>query len=164
MNDAIRREALRIEEDCIYSSKGHFNSAEFWARIHLWIGIPTAVLSAIASGSAFQNLGQVAGSLAIIVTALTAVATFLDPNQRAAAHRTAGNQYLSLRNLTRIFRELEIENGAADDLKARITQLAANRDSLNEACPSIPTWAYKAAKAGIESGEGAHQVDKEKTQ
>ena len=33
-------EAKRIEEDSLYSAKGHFFAASWWNKFHIWIGIP----------------------------------------------------------------------------------------------------------------------------
>lgn len=33
----LRREAERLEEDAIYSSKGHFNAEDTWVRRHYWL-------------------------------------------------------------------------------------------------------------------------------
>ena len=157
--DAIEREARRIEEDCTYSSKSHYNAAAYWSRIHLWIGVPTAMLAAIASGTAFGDQGTIAGCIGIIVTALTALSTFLDPSGKNNAHRSAGNQYLALKNITRIFRELELPGGNQEELKKRIKELAAQRDNLNEASPRIPESSFAKAKKGIEAGEATYAVD-----
>ena len=156
---AVEREAHRIEEDCTYSSKGHYNAAAAWSHTHLCIGIPTAILAAIASGTAFSDQGIIAGCIGILVTALTALATFLDPSGKSNEHRSAANQYLSLRNLTRIFRELELRDGDAESLTKRIKELAAHRDSLNESSPRIPESAFAKAKSRIEAGESTHAVD-----
>ena len=92
----IIEEAKRIENDASYSAKGHYEAAGYWTRFHLMIGIPTVVLSAIAGASAlaqFDNHSIIAGFLAIIVAALTAVATFLNPNEKANSHQNVGNKY-----------------------------------------------------------------------
>jgi hypothetical protein len=97
-------EAKRIENDALYSAKGHYEAAKYWTRFHLTIGISTAILSAIAGASAlaqFDNHNIIAGFLAIIVAALTAVATFLNPNEKANAHQNVGNKYNALRNKVR---------------------------------------------------------------
>lgn len=161
--DAVEREAHRIEEDCTYSSKGHYNAADSWSQTHLWIGIPTAILAAISSGTAFGDQGVIAGCVGIVVTALSALATFLDPSGKSNAHRSAANQYLSLRNLTRIFRELDLQGGDPEVSKKRIKELAAHRDSLNESSPRIPEKAFAKARQGIEGGESTHAVDKPMT-
>ena len=35
---ALRREAERLEEDTLYSSKGHFNAEDTWVRRNYWLG------------------------------------------------------------------------------------------------------------------------------
>ena len=157
--DAIEREAQRIEEDCTYSSKGYYNAAEGWSKVHLYIGIPTAILAAIGSGTAFSEWGIVAGAIGILTTALVAVATFLDPSQKNSSHRVAGDQYLALRNATRRFREIELPNLLLDDAQTWIYDLAKRRDDLNAGSPQIPRRAFERARKGIEEGESRHAVD-----
>jgi hypothetical protein len=38
--EQIIKEAQRMEESLLFTSKGHFAAADFWAKFHLWIGIP----------------------------------------------------------------------------------------------------------------------------
>jgi len=160
------KEARRIEEDCLYSAKGHFVAANFWTNFHLWIGVPTAILAAIAGASAlsqFDNHNIVAGILAIIVTALTAVTTFLNPNEKVNSHLNAGNKYNSLRNKARIFCEIDScgENNSIQELTKQLKELAKQRDELNQNSPQIPGWAFKRAKKGIEEGEANYKVDED---
>ena len=52
MSDLIRKlidEARRIEEDTEHSFKGHYNAASRWARYHLCIGLPSALLAGFPS-------------------------------------------------------------------------------------------------------------------
>ena len=37
---ALQREAERLEEDALYSSKGHFNAEDTWVRRNYWLGVP----------------------------------------------------------------------------------------------------------------------------
>jgi len=158
------REAKRIEEDSLLSSKGHFYAAQFWTNIHLWIGIPAAVLAAIAGGSALSQFDYheiVAGTLAIIAAALAALATFLNPNEKAAAHLSVGNQYNTLRNNSRIFHEIYIgscQNG--QDAIQEIRDMNDQRNNLNQTSPQIPRWSFSKARKGIEEGEARYMVDK----
>ena len=104
--EEIIKEAKRIEESTLYSAKGHFAAARFWTNFHLWIGLPTAVLAGIAAASAlaqFDHSNIVAGILSIIVAGLSAVMTFLNPNEKANVHLSSGNNYDALQNKTRIF-------------------------------------------------------------
>jgi len=164
IKDNILKEARRIEEDTLYSAKGQFVAANFWTNFHLWIGVPTAILAAIAGASAlsqFENHNIIAGILAIIVTALTAVTTFLNPNEKANSHRNAGNKYNSLRNKARIFCHIDsCGEDSIQELTKQLKELAKQRDELNQNSPQIPRWAYEKAKKGIEEGEADFKVDK----
>lgn len=165
MSDILAKlatEAHRIEEDTEHSAKGHFNAAERWGRYHLAIGLPSAVLAAIAGGTAFSDLPEVAGSLAILSTALTTVLTFLKPSEHSENHKAVAGQYLALRNQTRLFRELDLAE--TEDLslaKKRLIELASARDELNQASPSIVRRDYEKAKRDIDEGRSQYRVDKE---
>ena len=156
-------EGRRVEEDCLYSGKGHFVAADCWTNFHLWIGVPTAILAGIAGASAlsqFDNHSIIAGLLAIVVTALTAVTTFLNPNGKANPHRNAGNEYYSLRNKARIFCEIDSYGKNSDqELTKHLKKLAKQRDELNQNSPLIPKWAHRKAKIGIGEGEASYDVD-----
>lgn len=167
MKEQIKKEAARIEEDSIYSSKGHFYAGQRWTNIHLWIGIPTIALAAIAGASAlseFQFHSMVAAVLSIVVAALTAVATFVNPNERALAHKNAGNKYSSLKNRSRIFYsiELSVEN-ELNELTKQLKSLDDQRTKLNDESPQIPKWALKKARTGIEDSEANYKIDDART-
>ena len=81
--EVIIKEAKRIEEALLYSSKGHYSASHFWGNFHLWIGIPMVVLSAVASASALSQFDPnhiVAGLLSTVVVARAGIMTFLKPN------------------------------------------------------------------------------------
>ena len=160
--EKIIKEVKRIEENSLYSSKGHFYAAQFWTNLHLWIGIPTSIMAAVAGASAlsqFDNSQIVAGILAILVTVLSAVSTFINPNEKATIHHNAGNRYSSLNNRARIFSEIDAELETDRDLLAKFRSLAEERDKLNDKSPQIPKWAFRKAKKGIEDGEAQYKVD-----
>lgn len=159
----IKAEVERIEEDCIHSGKLHFNAGSQWSLYHYWIGIPSVVLSVAAGAAFFKDYGIVASFMSAIVAVLTSLVTFLKPSERAAIHKSAGDQYLTLRNDARIFREIEIDH--ARDATAAIATLASltkRRNELNQASPQVSDRDRKKARAGIEAGEATHIVDKGK--
>ena len=162
LKSKIVAEACRIEEDSEHSAKGHYNAGGRWARYHLSIGLPAAIISAIAGAAAFKNCPELAGSLALVVTALTTILTFLKPSERAEMHKAAAGQYHALRNQTRLFREIElsdgIELGAA---KIRLFELARTRDELNATSPGVPRRDYEKAKDDIDDGRSSYRVDGE---
>jgi hypothetical protein len=162
--EEIIKEAKRMEEALLFSSKGHFAAAHFWSRFHLWIGIPMVLMSSIASASAFAQFDKghiAAGILSIIVASLSGVMTFLNPNQKSSAHLNAGNHYDSLMNRVRMFWSIECWRDESDQvLTGRLQHYVEQKDKLNQSCPQIPPWAYAIARRGIESGEGEYAVDK----
>ncbi|MBX3333702.1 MAG: SLATT domain-containing protein [Nitrospira sp.] len=153
-------EAGRIEEDSLYSAKGHFEAARFWGNLHLWLGIPAAALAAIASGTAFKEEVIIAGILALAASILSAISTFLNPSERSQIHHQAGAKHNSLRNRVRIFREIDLKSGVEQGaLVTSLKEMAEERDSLNMSNPQIPKFAFRRARRGIEAGEAIYQID-----
>lgn len=164
IKENIHKEALRIEEDTNFSSESHFITAHRWSKWHYWLGGPTAVFAILSGSSAlapFDNHNIFAGIFALITAVFAAVSTFLNPNETASSHLTAGNSYRSLRNETRIFSEIEFLRSPEEDLVKGIKELAERRDALNDSSPQPPCWAYEQAKKRIEvKQETKHRVDK----
>lgn len=159
---ALRREAERLEEDALYSSKGHFNAEDAWVRRHYWLGVPATALGAIAGAALIKSQPEWASAFTLLASLLTGLMTFLKPNERAAMHRTAAGQFLALRNDARFFREIELlDSDRMGELPERLKALSSARNELNQKSPSIPRRAFFAARKGIEEGEATHKVDKE---
>ena len=108
LKNQVVLECDRIEEDSEQSAKRHFNAASRWSSYNGWLGIPSVVIAGIASAVSFAALPVLSGIFAATAAALTAVLTFLKPAERSASHNSYGNQYLRLRNETRLFREVEL--------------------------------------------------------
>ena len=158
---ALRREAERLEEDTLYSSKGHFNAEHTWVRRNYWLGVPATVLGAVAGATLIKSHPEWATVFTLLASLLTGLMTFLKPNEHAAVHRAAAGQFLTLRNEARFFREIELlETNRLDELPERLKALSAARNALNLKSPSIPRRAFVAARKGIEEGEATHKVDK----
>ena len=160
---ALCREAERLEEDALYSSKGHFNAEDTWVRCNYCLGVPATALGAIAGAALVKSQPELASAFTLLASLLTGLMTFLKSNERAAMHRAAAGQFLALRNEARFFRELELlETDRLDELPERLKALSSASNELNQKSPSIPRRAFDAARKGIEEGEATHKVDKEK--
>ena len=155
----IEKEAMRIEEDATYSSKGHYEAAKGWDNAYLWLGIPTAIIAGISGISAFQESSFLAGITAILAAALAATSTFLNPSEKAQAHYVAGSRFNSLKNRARIFREIEMPDSDINFLKTRVMELSEERHSANSESPQIPRRAFENARKGIKKGESEYVVD-----
>lgn len=163
LKDKISNECARVEEDSEHSFKSHYNAAEFWANINLILGLPAALLGAVAGGTSATDGSQamVTGT-AFLATALVTCMTFLKPSEKADAHKNAGNLYQSLRNQTRLFREIELDDAISDvEAKKKLSAFSTRRDELNATMPSIPRKAYEKAKKDIDEGRAQYKADKE---
>src|SRR6266481_1854452 len=130
--DEIIREAKRIEEALLFSSKKHFKAASLWSGFHLSIGIPVVLVSALAGATAFAQFDVnhvVAGILSLGITALSSVMTFLNPNAKAAAHQNAGNKYDSLMNKVRMFWSIDCWRAESEEvLTERLKYFSEQKD------------------------------------
>ena len=159
--EALIREASRVEEDALYSARGHFEAASLWSKVHLCLGVPAALFATLAGVSALKDDPVVAVILSIIVATITAILTFLNPQQRSSTHHTAGARFNIVRNEARILREVElVGDRIPTDAVERLKGLSKSRDELNLSSPQIPRFAFNRARRGIESGEAAYAVDK----
>ena len=157
---AITNEARRIEEDSLYSARGHFEAAATWNKWHKCLGIPATVLAAAVGVFASSVSPLYLTPVALLAAILTAVMTWLEPSKSSAKHLSFGNLYNSLRNDARIFSNISCKTEeATSELEAQLKALARRRNSLNEESPLIPRHAYERAKKGIVDGEATHQID-----
>jgi len=158
--EKLSEEAQRIEEDTEYTAKSHFNAAARWARYHLWIGLPSAIIAAIAGGSAFRGYPTIAGSLAILSTALITVLTFLKPSERSENHKAVADQCLALRNQSRTFHQIELlECADLGKAKDQLMKLAQRRDALNRSAPAFSPKDYEQAKKEVDEGHTKYRID-----
>jgi hypothetical protein len=155
-------EAHRVEEDAEYSAKSHYNAAARWARYHLLLGLPSAVIAALGGAAALNHLPEIAVGLALLSSALTTVLTFLKPSERSEIHKTVAGQYHALRNRVRLLREIEFADGIeASTAKDRLLALASERDELNQSSPMPTRCDYELATKDIDSGRARYRIDKE---
>lgn len=157
----IREELTRIEEDCIYSGKAQFNAGVRWGRYHLWLGVPSVILSALAGTAFFKDQPEIAGVMSTIVTILTALMTFLKPSERASSHKSSGDQYVTIRNDARVLRTIKLDV-ACDDAAAvaNLDEITKRRNELNQASAQVSRKDFERAREGIEEGEAQHVADR----
>jgi len=160
VTEAIVTEAKRLEEDTLYSAKGHFEAATRWERFNLAVGLLATVAAALAAVFTLSHNDVVVILLAVLVSISSGVITFLNPNKIAASHHRAGTEYNAIRNKARIFYEIECRSGdATDHLTAELKDMSRQRDGLSVKSPSVPRWAFENARRGIEAGEASYKVD-----
>jgi len=163
--EEIIKEALRIEESSRLTAKGHYNDCSLWGFCHLILGLPTTILSAVVaidSFSQFDSSHQIAGIVALIVAGLSAVITFLNPNQKSDLHHKAGSSYDSLDNRVRIFRTIDCWGKDSDFvLTNKLKVFSDEHNKLNKENPQPSFIGYAWANWGIKRGQAKFAVDSE---
>ena len=153
---SIISEAELLEADCYYISQAHYVGARRWQRRYYLLGVPIAIMSGVVGASALSQFDQhaiVAGVLALVVAALSAMTTFVNPSQRAAQHLAAGNTYEAVRNATRIFREIDCHTRKSnEELERALKRLNKKRVDLNRAGPLRGHKDLETAHKDIQTG------------
>jgi hypothetical protein len=160
---AIENELLRIEEGAEHSSQSQFEQAKLWRGTNLVLGVPAAVLAAVAGGTALASTaGRVAaGILALCAAGLGAVMTTLNAARRAEQAHVAANSYLSVRNDVRRLRTIELPGLEFDDAKQALAELTGRENEINQAAPIPSRFAFRRGMRNIKRGGTAYRVDRE---
>ncbi|MGX5736056.1 SLATT domain-containing protein [Bosea thiooxidans] len=158
--EKITNELLRMEEDCDHSGRAHFNASDRWKCWNYAFGIPSVILSTAAGAAFLKDYPLIAGAMSLTVAVLTALMTFLKPGEKTAEHKSSGDQYLALRNDSRVFREIELETVDDDGAKEAMKGLTTRRNELNQASSQFSRGDFEKARRSIEAGESTHKVDK----
>jgi len=156
----VGRLAMELREDTYLSAQGHFCVANRWAGYHLGLGISSTLLSVFAGASIISGTEQLellAGLIALAVSSLTALTTFLNPNEHSLTHYNVGTSYLVFSNHARIFYQIRFTLREKPDLDLiqEFYDLAGQRDELNKNSLRIPEWALKKAKKFTDENLGS---------
>lgn len=161
LNIELYKEADRIEESALFSSKGHFYASNSWRCVHYVLGISLIVLGFVMSILLKNNLAIVISSL---MTAISILITFLNPQEKFNSFLNSAKHYDNLFNDTRFFKNITLESEKDKKiLKENLKFLFERKKELNTTSPQIPYGAYKKSKKAIEeNGEAEFKADKEK--
>ncbi len=164
LKDQLVKEALRIEEDSLFSGKGHYNAVAPWVWFHRSLGIISAVGSALAG---LAVLKQWSPTIPIVSAGISSVAavvlTTLKPSEEADRHQRAGDSFFAVKNRARIFRSIEllVSTTAEDSVLQSIKSLSESLAEIRSGSPVIPRYAYEKALNDIEVENTAqYKVDK----
>jgi len=159
-NQQIAVEADRLSEDVLWSEKQHFAMATVWRRMHLLLGIPSAIMAALAGLSALQDRPILAAALALASAVVTSLLTFLEPDRAGARHHRAGVGYSALRGKLRRFQLIDLSPGALpNNARERLEEFATEKTSLMETAPHIGGISYALARKSIAREEHKNAVD-----
>jgi hypothetical protein len=130
------------------------------------LGVPATILAGVTSVAALSNLaGQnkdiVAGVMAIIVAALTALTTFLNPNEKANAHEAASSSYDALRIKARFLKDIDLStdypnlDGETREIIKQLKELSNQLRDLGQKSSRIPRSIYKKQMKTVTTGNDA---------
>ena len=148
--DTLRREATEIEEEAAVAASAHRIDSRRWQKRNLYIGGPATILAAVAGVTAFSDLPDaVTGGTAMVVAALTAIATFLGPADRASSHRTSSASFNDIRRRANLLRDVDAvlaEEGDKTQVQGLIDEIRALTTKLTETEQSAQTLSNSARK------------------
>ncbi len=158
----IGEELHRIEEAAMFAAQAQFEQAKYWRAVNLALGVPAAVLAAVAGGTALASTaGRVAaGIIALVAAGLTAITTTLNAAQRTEQAQAAGNLYLALQSDARIARETDLPRQSFDEGRAALSDLRVRQDEINQSSALPARYAYWRAKKNVERGGQQYEIDK----
>ncbi|WP_268768237.1 SLATT domain-containing protein [Mastigocoleus testarum] len=123
-------------------SSCHRNAAGIYGNLHIFFGLPAAILASVSGVSAFAKYSVTAGITAFIVSGLTGAMSFLNPSEKQQLHFEAANALDSWATKTYLL----IKRSRASIIEVaefinRWEGLMQERDQINKQCPLIPSWA-----------------------
>lgn len=146
---------------CLVSAENHYASEGAWISLKYTLGVPSALLAAIAGAAGLTELFQpldgkiIAGVLASCAAVFTAASTFLDPNQRALAHTTAAKAFHALYEKAGTWQvEFATVPSSPADALTKYAALMEAYTQLVKSSPPIPGRAYRKAQANLDDGVG----------
>jgi hypothetical protein len=158
----LYKELRRIEEDSLYSMKGHFNAADFWSKINIFMGVTGAIAAAIAGLTSLAEGYQWLITLSALFSAIIiGINTFLNASEKAQAHKSSGNSFYAIRSDARFLSNIESSTLNDNNFIAKANNIRERKNKINSEALGIPKYAYQKAKKGIESGEPDYEVDNE---
>ena len=162
----LHQEANRVLIDAEYTGRQHMLYARHWRRCAIWMGLPSVVLAALASGAAGVTAllgieGWVTALLGLSGAAIGGVRSFFRPDEQAARHGRKGEECITIRNRARLLMNIELRLPlSCDALADRAQALRSSYDALRSREPTgLPEWTYRTAKKEITAGNYDYEGD-----
>lgn len=154
-------ELSRLEEDALYSMKGHYNASTNWRYSNNVLSILGAILATIAGITSFTELEMLVKISAIGSAIVTSILAFLECSKKSESHRTSGGAFSELKDRARNAREIKSEILDNSELMHLVDELIQRKSEINSISLQIPRIAYNKAKKDIEAGHADYKIDNE---
>lgn len=163
INRELIKEAKRLEEDSLYSSKSRFAMSNFWNYIHSIFGIIIIAGSILFGALSFANFNlQIdINILSLVVIVISMLQVFFNPFEQSRINKNLGDEYNQLKQEIRLFYNVEIYNNDEKSNIKKIKSYARRKNKMDYKSPPILGYFYNKAKSSIEEKhEHEHEVDK----
>ena len=134
--------------DAKVEALAHTYAADYWGGSHLALGLTITALSAAVSASIFSTyafLGIIGGGLSLLLVVISAVSTFLNPDQRTTSHQKSKVLYTGIAERAKALYEvdLELREQKPDDLCETYEKLLKEMDETRKNSPRVPMRHFK---------------------
>lgn len=133
---------------CRVLSRAHIDVSVQWGKTHLYIGIPSTILAAVASVQAISSLDNkmVAVIISVSVAVLAPLLTFLDPNAKSSSHLEASRVYERMADEYDAFLlKCTVNSRSIEEELNDLVAINAVYSDNKRALPACPEWAYQRA-------------------
>ena len=129
---------------------GHYEAGRRYDRLHLLLGIPAIIISAIVGTAVFASLATdkhnpvvtiLVGLLSVAAAVLASLQTFLKYSELAERHKLAGARFADLKHkieLIAVFQPADV-----DALKSQLAEVEGRWETVREESPNIPAKVWK---------------------
>lgn len=148
----------KLEVDSWLQAERHITAAGFWGTFQWIVGGASAVLAAIASGTAFADFPRIAGVLALGAAGTAALVTALRPGDISAQHLQSASSFNALQVDTRDLWEF---NMSADpgECRRQVHELGDRWSKITTVSPRVPRRLYRVS-AKYTDAEGTNYYPK----
>lgn len=162
----IEKNALRLKEDCLNSSKNNFYYA---AKLNKWrymLGLISTVAAGLIVFSVSANVGPtnlIIPTCSVIALLSSAIVTSWNPGKNSELHQRIGNEYAALQRRTQQFIDVDIPDKSVQEEKLReiLDKLNDEQKVLYKAYSQVvlPEWVHKEVKKKLDSGEALYEFE-----
>jgi hypothetical protein len=149
LRDEMARQAQMIAHQAHEKYEKHQRSSLRWGKWNFWLGTITLILSVITTSSTIRlyfghDLVSVAivSILSLVVTVLTAILKFHNPDEKGKLHVKASNGYMYLQHQANLFYSLDVLSEAVTEveLRKKLDHLLEQEHKLNDTSIPLPSW------------------------
>ncbi|MFF5297240.1 hypothetical protein [Paractinoplanes globisporus] len=128
----LRAEIKELAETANLVASAELKSARRWGRIHLILGLPTAVVAAVSGATALASTaGRVpAGVLALCAAAMSAASGFLGSEAKGTAAEQRAAALSTLATDARILSAFDLEGEPSPGLRRSLVDLADRLEAI----------------------------------